>query len=100
MASQSYRERMKAQRAEARAKRDAERAERHRRIALAVEVRRRAENAVRQEIRSQGLRKVSQVPVREIRIATQAYIAEHPELIAGLKPVVEQWLMEGLFGKR
>ena len=41
-ATQSYRERMKAARAKARAKREAEKAEWHRRIELSVEVRRMA----------------------------------------------------------
>ena len=39
MASQSYRERMKAQRAEARAKPEAEKAEWHRRLELRCEIR-------------------------------------------------------------
>jgi hypothetical protein len=54
MATQSYRERMKAQRAEARAKRDAEKAEWHRRLELSCEVRRLALNVVKAGIRARG----------------------------------------------
>jgi hypothetical protein len=99
-AIQSYRERMKLQRAEARAKREAQQAELHRRIVLRVEVQRRAEIAVRQAIRDEGRRKVSQVPRREIKLAAIAYIAAHPELIAQVKPIVEQWRAEGFFGRQ
>jgi hypothetical protein len=54
MASQSYRERMKAQRAEARAKREAEKAEYRRRLELSCEVRRLALEAVKAGIRASG----------------------------------------------
>jgi hypothetical protein len=51
MASQSYRERMKAARAEASAKRRAEQAEWHRRLELSCEVRRLALEATKATIR-------------------------------------------------
>jgi hypothetical protein len=54
LATPSYRERMKAQRAEARAKRDAEKAEWHRRAELRYEVRRLALDAVKAGIRARG----------------------------------------------
>jgi hypothetical protein len=54
MATQSYRERMKAARAEARAKGDAEKAEWHRQFELRCEVRRLALNAVKAGIRASG----------------------------------------------
>ena len=54
MATQSYRERMKAARAEARAKREAEKAEWHRRIELRYEIRRLAMDAVKAGIRARG----------------------------------------------
>jgi hypothetical protein len=54
LATPSYRERMKAQRAEARAKRDAEKAEWHRRAELRYEVRRLALDAVKAGIRAGG----------------------------------------------
>jgi hypothetical protein len=53
-AKPSYRERMKAQRAEARAKREAEQAEWRRRIKLRCEVRRLALDAVKAGIRARG----------------------------------------------
>jgi hypothetical protein len=53
-ATQSYRERMKAQRAEARAKRDAEKAEWHRRAELRYEIRKLALDAVKAGIRARG----------------------------------------------
>ena len=52
MATQSYRERMKAQRAEARAKREAEKAEWHRRAELRYEIRKLAMDAVKAGIRA------------------------------------------------
>jgi hypothetical protein len=94
-ATQSYRARMKAQRAELRAKREAQQAELHRRMALRVEVQRRAEIAVKQAIRDEGRRKVSQVKRSEISLAAIAYLAAHPELIAQVRPIVEQWRAEG-----
>ena len=54
MATQSYRERLKAQRAEARAKREAEQAEWHRRAELRCEVRQLAIDAVKAGIRARG----------------------------------------------
>jgi hypothetical protein len=93
-ATQSYRARMKAQRAELRAKREAQQAELHRRMALRVEVQRRAEIAVKQAIKDEGRRKVSQVPSREIKLAAAAYLAAHTELIAQVKPIVDAWAAE------
>jgi hypothetical protein len=54
MATPSYRERMKAQRAETRAKRDAEKAEWHRRAELRYEIRKLAMDAVKAGIRARG----------------------------------------------
>jgi hypothetical protein len=51
MATPSYRERMKAARAEARTKREAEKAEWHRRIELRYEIRKLAFDAVKAGIR-------------------------------------------------
>ena len=53
-ATQSYREKMKAQRAEARAKREAEKAEWHRRAELRYEIRKLAMDAVKAGIRARG----------------------------------------------
>jgi hypothetical protein len=54
MTTQSYRERMKAQRAEAHVKREAEKAEWARRVALISEVRRLSLEAVKASIRARG----------------------------------------------
>ena len=54
MATQSYRERLKAQRADARAKREAEQAEWHRRAELRYEIRKLALDAVKAGIRARG----------------------------------------------
>jgi hypothetical protein len=54
MATPSYRERMKAARAEARAKREAEKAEWRRRMTLIAEVRRLSLEAVKASIRARG----------------------------------------------
>ena len=54
MATPSYRERMKAARAEARARREAEKAERARRVELVATARMMALDAVKQTIRGRG----------------------------------------------
>ena len=59
MATQSYRERMKAQRAEASAQRKAEQAERQRQIELRCEVHRLALQMVKAGIQAKGQRKLS-----------------------------------------
>jgi hypothetical protein len=81
-ATQSYRERMKAQRAEARAKRNADKAEWHRRIELHVEVRRIAMAAVKATIRDKG-DKVQLYSVAELR--AQADVMIGPWLVAQAK---------------
>ena len=53
-ATKSYKERMKAARAEARAKREAEKAEWHRRAELRYEIRKLAMDAVKAGIRARG----------------------------------------------
>jgi hypothetical protein len=81
-ATQSYRERMKAQRAEARAKRDADKAEWHRRIELHVEVRRIAMAAVKATIRDRG-DKLSVYSPAQLRAQADAMIG--PWLVAQAK---------------
>jgi hypothetical protein len=81
-ATQSYRERMKAQRAEARAKRDADKAEWHRRIELHVEVRRIAMAAVKATIRDRG-DKLSLYAPAQLRAQADAMIG--PWLVAQAK---------------
>ena len=81
-ATQSYRERMKAQRAEARAKRDADKAEWHRRIELHVEVRRIAMAATKAAIRDKG-DKLSLYSPAQLRTQADAMIG--PWLVAQAK---------------
>jgi hypothetical protein len=45
-------------------------------------------------------KKLAQVPTRELTRMAQAYLASHPELIDEARPIVEQWRVEGFFGKR
>jgi hypothetical protein len=59
----------------------------------------RARNAVKAELRKQGL-KVSHYAAREISSWAQVYLDDHPNLIAEAKPVVEAWIAQGVFGKR
>jgi len=59
----------------------------------------RARNAVKAELRKQGL-KVSHYAAREISSWAQVYLDDHPNLIAEAKPVVEAWFAQGVFGKR
>ena len=75
MAAPSYRERMKAARAEARAKREAEKAERLRQIELRCEVHRLALAAVKAGIQAKGQRKLSTYSRAELTMMANALIA-------------------------
>jgi hypothetical protein len=88
MATQSYRERMKAARAEARAKRLAERDQRMRQLALMSEVRRLSLEAVKAGIRARG-DKVSHYSLAQLRAQADALIA--PWLIAQAKANIARW---------
>jgi hypothetical protein len=79
MATQSYRERMKAARAEASAKRKAEQAEWHRQIELRCEVRRLALNAVKAGIRARG---------------DKLSLYSHAQLMAQANAMIGPWLVE------
>ena len=75
MATQSYRERMKAARAEASAQRKAEQAERQRQIELRCEVHRLAMAAVKAGIQAKGQRKLSTYSRAELTMMANALIA-------------------------
>ena len=75
MAAPSYRERMKAARAEASALRKAEQAERQRQIELRCEVHRLALAAVKAGIQAKGQRKLSTYSRAELTMMTNALIA-------------------------
>ena len=75
MAIQSYRERMKAARAEASAKRKAEQAARQRQIELRSEVHRLAMAAVKAGIQAKGQRKLSTYSRAELTMLANALIA-------------------------
>ena len=75
MATQSYRERLKAQRAEASAKRKAEQAARQRQIGLRCEVHRLALAAVKAGIQAKGQRKLSTYSRAELTMMANALIA-------------------------
>ena len=86
MATPSYRERMKAQRAEARAKRQAEKTEWLRQLALIAEVRRLSLEAVKASIRDRG-DKVSHYSMAQLRAQADALIG--PWLVAQARARVE-----------
>ena len=75
MATQSYRERIKAQRAEASAQRKAEQAARQRQIELRCEVHRLAMAAVKAGIQAKGQRKLSTYSRAELTMMANALIA-------------------------
>jgi hypothetical protein len=75
MATQSYRERMKAARAEASAQRKAEQAARQRQIELRCEVHRLALAAVKAGIQAKGQRKLSTYSRAELTMMANALIA-------------------------
>ena len=82
MATPSYKERMRAARAEARAKREAEKAEWHRQIELMAVVRRLSLEAVKASIRDRG-DKVSLYTYAQLRAQADAMIG--PWLVAQAK---------------
>jgi hypothetical protein len=79
MATPSYRERMKAARAEARAKREAEKAEWHRRIELRYEIRKPALDAVKAGIRARG---------------DKLSLYSHAQLMTQTNAMIGPWLVE------
>ena len=74
-AIKSYKERMREARAEARAKRKAEQAERHRQIELRCEVHRLALQMVKAGIQAKGQRKLSTYRRAELTMMANALIA-------------------------
>ena len=60
---------------------------------------RRAREEVKAQIRREGRIKLSAVPAREIAAMAEAYVLAHRELIAEARARVEQWRVEGFFGK-
>jgi hypothetical protein len=78
MAAPSYRERMKAARAEARAKRQAEKAEWQRRIELRYEIRKLAMGAVKAGIRARG---------------DKLSLYSHAQLVALANAMIGPWLV-------
>ena len=78
MATQSYRERMKAQRAAAGAKREAEQAEWHRRAELRYEIRKLALDAVKAGIRARG---------------DKVQLYSHAQLVAQANAMIGPWLV-------
>jgi hypothetical protein len=75
MAPPSYKERIRTARAEARAKREAEKAEWHRRLELRCEVHRLALAAVKAGIQAKGQRKLSTYSRAELTMMANAMIA-------------------------
>ena len=72
-------------------------------MAVRVLCQRRAQEEVKARIRREGRIKLSQVPPREIVAMAEARLLEdaeyRAELIAEARAQVEQWRVEGFFGK-
>jgi hypothetical protein len=60
---------------------------------------RRARAEVKAAIQREGRIKLSAVPAREITAMAEAYVLAHREVIAEARARVEQWRVEGFFGK-
>jgi hypothetical protein len=69
-------------------------------MALRVEVQRRGEIAVKQAIRNEGRRKVSQVKRSEMAALGREYLAAHPELIPRRSLSLSSRWPRVSFGKR
>jgi hypothetical protein len=60
----------------------------------------RAKQAVKRAIQARGLKKLADIPAREITSGAEEYVAGHPELVAEAKETVLRWHAEGMFGPR
>ena len=73
-------------------------------MAVRVLCQRRAQEEVKAQIRREGRVKLSTIPPREIVAMAEARLVDDEEyrakLIADAKRVVEQWRVEGFFGKQ
>jgi hypothetical protein len=70
---------------------------RHAAYTLALQA---ALKATKRKLRGHGV-KVNQIPMRDLRALAEAYLAQHREaLLADASELVEQWRLEGFFGKR
>jgi hypothetical protein len=68
-------------------------------LAIRIVAQQNAIKEVKRQLRAQGL-KQQQFKHREVVVAAEEYLAEHPELIAEAKPIVLRWFAKGVFGKR
>jgi hypothetical protein len=59
----------------------------------------RARGAVKEELKRQRVR-IADVEAKEITERARDYLIAHPELVAEARPVVESWIVRGVFGKR
>jgi hypothetical protein len=59
----------------------------------------RARGAVKEELKRERVR-LADVEAREISARARDYLSAHLELIDQARPVVEVWIMRGVFGKR
>ena len=69
-------------------------------VAVRVRAMRAAKNAVKRAIQARGLKKLADIPAREITLAAEEYVAGHSELMAEAKETVLRWHAEGVFGPR
>ena len=69
------------------------------RMAVRVEAMRRAREEVKAQIPREGRIRLSAVPAREITAQTEAYVLAHREILVEVRASVEQWRIEGYFGK-
>jgi hypothetical protein len=68
-------------------------------IAIRIVAQQNAIKEVMRQLKAQGL-KLQQFTHREIVVAAEEYLADHPELITEAKPTVLRWFAEGAYGKR
>jgi hypothetical protein len=55
--------------------------------------------AVKRQLQARGI-KLQSIAHREIVVAAEDYLRNHPELITEGKATIERWTLEGVFGKR
>jgi hypothetical protein len=58
-----------------------------------------ARGMVKNELKRQRIR-LADVEAKEISARARDYLIAHPEVVAEVRPIIEEWFARGVFGKR
>ena len=59
----------------------------------------RARGMVKDELKRERIR-LADVEAKEISARARDYLIAHPEVVAEVRPIIEEWFARGVFGKR